>query len=142
MLQQNFMSPEALGLTASQHRALVLTLNALERGELTHTPKPMESAGTGEYSGLFNMASWNISSECGTVCCIAGTAELLGNLPVNSLERAIDDPRSSELFNLFYAVDESSGAPIYLLLEAIKPAQAAKALRGYLTSGVADWSTT
>lgn len=133
MLQQNFQTPEALGLTAPQHRALVLTLNALERGELryvpVHGPSLWPFSEDYPYTGHFNMRTFQSALPCGTVCCIAGTAELLGNTTFAGLNR------SPELEELFFP---SSSDPEYY--DKITPDQAAIALRAYLTTGVPDWS--
>lgn len=76
MLAQAFLSPTDLGLTDPQHAALVKVLGMLEREELKHA-KPKPCAGFGPFTGHFNMAFHNTITECGTVCCIAGTASLL-----------------------------------------------------------------
>jgi hypothetical protein len=132
MLAQNFQTPAALGLTDARHRALVLTLNALERGELCHEPFGPDDIKPGEnFTGHFNMAMWNKECSCNTVCCIAGTAELLGGLEVWDFESSIN--QNPGLFNLLYACDCKTP------LSQITPAQAAITLRSYLTTGNSGW---
>lgn len=133
MLQQNFQTPEALGLTAPQHRALVLTLNALERGELRHAPiDGVQRYDSANYTGHFNMEIWNSAEDCGTVGCIGGTAELLGSL--NSYSLADCAAVNGNLRGLLYPNIDGK------LWEFITVDQAATALRSYLTTGIADWS--
>lgn len=133
MLQQNFQTPEALGLTAPQHRALVLTLNALEREELRHVPIDRVLRGNStDYTGHFNMSAWNSTEECGTVGCIGGTAELLGSLTAHSLIYCAAANRTFRDL-LYPKIGEK-------LWSDITVDQAATALRSYLTTGIADWS--
>lgn len=132
MLAQNFKTPAELGLTEAQHRALVLTLNALERGELTHVIVEKNQYGgfvtNPKFTGHFNMRRWNYESDCGTVCCIGGTAEILGGLAQYELDQLSN--RNLQLSRLFYPNGNWDATP----------AKAAKTLRGYLTTGVTDWS--
>lgn len=130
MLAQNFMAAEVLGLNEMQHRALVLTLNALERGELKFVdinPYVGNSVKRGKFTGKFNMGIWN----CGSVCCIAGAAELLGNLDLCELDVVANE--TENLHKLFY--------PLLTKVprRKITVAQAAQALRSYLTCGEPRW---
>lgn len=65
--------------------------------------------------------------ECGTISCIGGTAELIGN--VNFGVRTMPE----KLWALFYP---RAAGPDW---DRITPAQAATALRSYLTTGSAHW---
>jgi hypothetical protein len=129
MLAQSFKSAADLGITEPQFDALRKTLVLLETGKLRHVPAPDNYQWSGtDFSFKFNMGSWRrdaAGGECGTVCCIGGTAELVGNVDFSDRAGALDD--------LFYAKD----CPINLT--AITPAQAATALRSYLTTGDARW---
>lgn len=125
MLANYYKTPADLQITDAEFEALVKVLGMLERGELVHaTPKPC--AGVGPLTGHFNMAFHNTITECGTVCCIAGTASLLIGIPLNH-------NRTKELRELCYpdSVRDWLG---------ITPAQAAIALRNYLTTGQPSWA--
>jgi hypothetical protein len=135
MLMANFKSASDLGITEPQKEALMKTLVLLETGKLTHVPDPIESPEyiipfeERQFSGEFNMSSWSKSHHCGTVCCIGGTAELVGSLPVYSLDPSCAS--NAGLHNLFY--------PQVGGYNQITPAQAARALRSYLTTSDAKW---
>ncbi len=135
MLAQNFLSPAALRLTKAQHDALVRTLGMLERGELAYAPfapiqLPSDRQLVNHQPGLFNMNSWHRTQACGTVHCIGGTAELLGG------EGLFDAYEHNEaLHDLFYPYPVPMGQ-----WEHITTAQAAMALRSYLTTGAACWA--
>jgi hypothetical protein len=125
MLAQNFKSADDLGITEPQHQALRKTLVLLETDKLTHVEPVDRCTDRGSFTGHFNMSEWNTASACGTVCCIGGTAELIGNVKFEpqSLPEGLD-----ELFfpNAFRAED-------------VTTSQAATALRAYLTTGDAKW---
>lgn len=133
MLAQSFQSAADLGITELQKEALRKTLVLLETGKLRLVPM----GGTPEYadqpsvfSGQFNMNQWRAENECGTICCIGGTAELIGGVDMR--------PRShnGRLIGLFYPDIDC------LVWASITPAQAARALRSFLTTGDAKWQET
>lgn len=134
MLAQSFKSADELGISEMQKDALAKTLVLLETGRLTHAPSPVrETDGyreSDEFTGHFNMARWRAAEECGTVCCIAGTAELVGTV---TFDPDCDD--NEALFDLFWVGDSQFGGDI----SHITPEQAARALRSYLTTGKARW---
>ncbi len=130
MLAQNFMTPAQLGLTENQHGALVQVLGMLDRGELVYTP--MAAVAEGNFQnrpGLFNMNAWHRAQECGTIHCIGGTAELLGADDFHWIVQ-----HNSALRNLFYPFSVP-----HRKWELITTAQAAAALRSYLTTGESNW---
>lgn len=119
MLAQNFMPAEALGIKEPLHLALIKVLGMLERGEIK--------------SKKFNMRTIG-KPQCGTAGCIQGWAKSVDNriLGLLMMER-------SALFN---------GAKPYLKLCIpnhckpawhATPAQAAIALRTFLTTGHDGW---
>lgn len=124
MLAQNFQTAEALGIPEPHRQALMKTLVLLETGKLK---RARLGDGTVDpnapFTGHFNMAEWKIVNECGTVCCIGGTAELIGGV-------VFDFERNWCLEDLFY--------PDTALYSITVP-QAARALRSYLTTGEANW---
>jgi hypothetical protein len=132
MLAQNFMTAADLGLEPEEKAALVTLLGMLERGELVHVPNedviPMGVAK--KFTGGFNMGVWKAETEnCGSVCCIGGSAELVGGLREDQLfGRAHGNPDLEELF--------FPGG----FLGKITVPQAASALRNYLTTRHASWS--
>src|SRR5437764_12102566 len=118
MLAQNFRSADDLGITEPQHDALRKTLVLLETGRLVHTEPGRTRGDRGRFTGHFNMREWNSAGACGTVCCIGGTAELIGNVH-------FDPERLPEgLDELFF--------PNTARVEDIDTSQAATALRCYL----------
>jgi hypothetical protein len=131
MLMQNFKSAADLGITEPQLSALQKTLVLLETGRLVHADFDGRSSDgyreEGEFTGHFNMGRWRAAQDCGTVCCIAGTAELIGDVEFSTAS-------GGALGDLFWAGDCS---PKEIL--NITPAQAATALRSYLTTGDARW---
>lgn len=131
MLMQNFQTADQLGLTEQQRDALIKTLVLLETGKLTHVSASGDFRFSDHFTGHFNMDNWNRSDACGTICCIGGTAELVGHLPLFSLNILARRDSYSDLFDLF--------CPQMLDWEEITTAQAATALRAFLTTGKADW---
>lgn len=139
MLAQNFQTAEALGITDTELDALIKVLGMLERGEL---------------DGHFDMGNW--LNHCGTVGCIAGTAHIVtdgvafpwvrdlmaffrGEDRGLSWKAVTSYPRNRPfLWDLFTPEDEAESVGIGL--GAIKPAQAAIALRNYLSSGEPRWA--
>ena len=123
-----FMIAEQLDLTEAKHHALVLTLTALERGEITHWNGNECYLEQGYvFTGSFNMAWWcnSLPNKCGTVACIGGTAEMLGKVDFGG-------NRTDELDDLFYP-------PTNYDYNNITTNQAADVLRNYLTTGHANW---
>lgn len=139
MLMQNFKSADDLGLTEPQLSALQKTLVMLETDKLTHGPYDqfiddnleVGNALHRSFTGHFNMATWQADYECGSACCIGGTAEVVGGLRPKELFRAAEG--DTPLHTLF-GLDRSRP-----WLSKITPQQAARALRSYLTTGAADW---
>lgn len=128
MLAQNLKSAIELGISENQMTALVTVLGMLERGELKHAKidksKPNHMWPL-KFSGLFNMGEWQQSFDCGTVCCIGGTAELLSGEEFENM--------TEEVEGLFYPNGISDWG-------SITPEQAACALRSFLTTGNANWA--
>lgn len=125
MLANAFLTPADLQITDAEFEALVKVLGMLEREELVRA-KPKPCAGLGPFTGHFNMAFFNTATECGTVCCIAGTAALLMGKPFNA-------GRTPQLKSLCYPL---AAGPDW---EIITPPHAAIALRDYLTHGDTNW---
>lgn len=125
MLAQNFKSAIELGIPEDQVSALQKTLVLLETGRLKHAPYSNTLVGRGApFTGHFNMAGWHRSVDCGTACCIGGTAELVGSVVFDIIGRP------AALKKLFYPDGR---------MDTITPDQAATALRSYLTTGDARW---
>lgn len=140
MLAQNFKSPTDLGLTDAEQSAFILVLGLLERGELVHVTKWSGASlrKDGQYSGQFCMELWNDTfSSCGTIGCIGGTAEMVGNLPHGSL---LDTMKGNQkLTDLCFPGELLFEAGVEIDYSDITPAQAARALRSYLTTGDPNW---
>ncbi len=129
MLAQNFKTATDLGISEAQVAALQKVLVLLETGKLTHTPADgnnYEIYRDAPFTGHFNMAAWRQETDCGTVCCIGGTAEAISGIPFCD-----DYEESEELCDLFHPPRFRDGK--------ITTAQAAIALRSYLTTGDSRW---
>lgn len=130
MLAQNFKSPADLALTDEEFRGLITTLGMMERGELTHVKAPQPIRSASHFTGHFNMDWWAHEADCGSVCCIGGTAELVGGF---RFSRAARD----RLGALFYP---SRDRPSVTNYATITPTQAARALRSFLITGEPRWA--
>lgn len=138
MLAQNFKTASYLKITRRQFEALCKTLVLLETNKLVHTPTRNSSSlpfKEATFTGHFNMDAWSVVYRCGTVACIGGTAELVGGLERQSMHNAAMS--NVQLYNLFYLshnnrYDNNS-------FSKVTTAQAAVALRSYLTTGDARW---
>jgi hypothetical protein len=129
-----FLPASRLGLEERHRVALILVLEAHERGELRdvdygNVNALLPNSVTAKFSGNFSMTTWMRSYECGTICCIGGTAELLGCLERGELKRLVDGDSGHVLFDLFYP--DRIGC--YGLAEAMR------VLEGFLMRGVVEW---
>jgi len=127
------MTAKDLALEEKELVALISLLGLLEREELPHVKyhtlnkdNPINRNTFG-----FNMAVWSSATDCGTVCCLGGSAEIIGGFR----QKHFCYTRNVELHELFYP-------PIggYTRWKLITTEQAATALRNYLTTGKASWS--
>jgi hypothetical protein len=134
MPERHLLSAAALGITRKTRDALVKTLAAFEGGKMRHVHRDdvtysVTRARDRKFSYDFNMSEWSVPHTCGTVACIGGTAELLGELGPDGL----DEDQTEMLYELCYP----HGAGISW--DKITPAQATRALCSYLTTGNPDW---
>ncbi len=132
MLAQSFLSASDLGITEPQKAALMKVLVLLETGKLRNCPMGGPSDSAKMYSGQFNMNQWSAENECGTIACIGGTAELVGDLEARELNDAAYSHKPLHALFYPYIVDNRDWTDI-------TTAQAATALRSYLTIGDARW---
>lgn len=130
MLAQSFKSAADLDITEPQRSALMKTLMLLETGKLQYRQVSEESDDSDEptFCENFNMRFWRVKHPCGTIACIGGTAELIGDVTFG------DRMRKPGLAQLFWPWPMNNEQ-----IAAITPAQAATALRSYLTIGDARW---
>jgi hypothetical protein len=125
MLAQNFLDPDVLGISATAQAALIKVLGMLERGELHYCRRGDDIRPNG-----FNLANHRVELACGTVACIAGWADIAARpRRLNLLRQAAKRAALADLF-----------APENLSWHAVRPEQAACALRNYLTLGEPRWS--
>jgi hypothetical protein len=133
MLMQNFKSAADLGITEPQLSALMKTLVLLETDALQFVPVSEDDDGGEEsptFCSNFNMRFWSLTEHrCGTVACIGGTAELIGDVKFSGWVH------NNGLNDLFWPIKHMNHSRI----AAVTPAQAATALRSYLTTGDAKW---
>ena len=129
-LEGKFKTADELGLGEEQRCGLVKTLAYIEAGKLMHVSWGHLMAGLSSVAPLmpFNMRTWFSRHSCGTVCCIGGTAQMLGG--ARYPERATP----YQLRVLFGLIDHE-----YDSMDDITERQAGVALRGYLETGTTDW---
>jgi len=133
MLAQSFKTADELEITEAQKAALMKVLVLLETEKLVHVAAGLIYAKSEpKFAGQFNMNQWRGENHCGTICCIGGTAELVGNLERHEFHDAACE-KNVELRHLFYPTSAA------IDWESITPAQAAIALRSYLTTGDSHW---
>lgn len=122
MLAQNFKPPTDLRISDREQVALIKVLGMLERGEISQR--------------MFDMST--IGDGCGTVGCLMGWAKF-----VSGDVKLFDDLHETQghispLHHLFmFCVTRSAQL---VQRASVRPAQAAMALRSYLTTGDADWA--
>jgi hypothetical protein len=139
MLAQTYLDARKLGITERERDALIDVLAGLERGHFVHL-QDAEVANNYAVGLAFNMSDFN----CGTTACIAGWCDLLhGTQFVKRCAGSWTNRpgRRRNLQDLFHAEDDDYSADDneWIYLEEITTAQAAAALRNYLTSGKARW---
>lgn len=130
MLAQNFKTADDLQITEEQKAALCKTLVLLETNKLTHVVQSFEGDDEATFSGHFNMCNWAAKHGCGTIGCIGGTAEMVGQVSFGYIYGI----QNRALKNLFLPI----GVPP-IQWGNITTAEAANALRSYLTTGDARW---
>lgn len=134
MLMHSFKPAADLGISERNKEGLMKVLVLLETKKLHHIDKRTANwseRGKRKFTGHFNMAVVVAEYDCGTAACICGTAQLLG---YTSMAAAAND--SPALMGLFCG----HGRPLGMRLNDLTPAQAARALRSYLTTGDAKWA--
>jgi hypothetical protein len=130
MLAQYFKTPADLGIDDAELAALINVLGILERGEVRRSEWKQTLNRRPRVMKGFNMLSFYAKGSCGTVGCICGWAEYIGKLPTFSLARKrFYDPRLMQLFE-----------PEIIDSDAVRPDQAAIALRNFLTLGDPRWA--
>lgn len=132
MLARTVLTPEQLEITPGVHAAILTLLGMMERGELVHVgfrDSTNEPHVPWPRVGQFNMNCWVGYGDCGTVHCIGGSLELLA-----PAEGCLQSPHAMGLYHLFYPDLDSDWANITV-------AQAAAALRNYLSTGQPEWKS-
>src|ERR1700679_4104916 len=135
MLAQNFKSAADLNISDVEIQSLVAVLGMLEREELVHGETPLCTKP--RKPNEFNMAA-TLENSCGTIACIAGWAhEVSGREAFPEIVKGeIGDwkLRANPALLGIFGIGRRHG-----VLYSITPAQAAAALRSYLTTGDACW---
>lgn len=146
-----FRTAAELGINPVEYAAMLRVLDGLEKDEFVHDDcnNPVTLNG-------FNMGVPSRVSSCGTACCIGGwvsvfmqggkknragkyifSEEKTDNYVESkalSFSERFNTPQRKAVEDLFY--------PPNMVWEDIEPAQAARALRNYLTTGQPNWSST
>ncbi len=132
MLAQNFKTPADLDLTEVEFDALAKVLGMLERGDLTYA-----QFAEGD---TFNMGFWQSVEKCGTIGCICGWANhVSGGRAFRGVGGTGYRGHNESLRDLFIPFRDPNGEIANAKLRRVTMAQAATALRSYLTSGDARW---
>ncbi len=122
MLMQNFKTAADLGISDPELTGLIKVLGMLERGELTNADEFEKG------DMLFNMGTQG--RGCGTPACIGGWVALLnGENQRDYVNKYLRFPREEGISALYWNYP-SYNTPV---------AQAATALRSYLTTGDPRW---
>ena len=131
-LEGKFKTAAELGLSEDQRCGLIKALAYIEAGKITHInyEDTRNESDKTDSAHRFNMGIWYDHYPCGTVCCIGGTAEMLGSVGYPKTKIPF------ELRSLFGLVDDE-----FVFMHDITERQAGVALRGYLTTGKTDWAT-
>jgi hypothetical protein len=136
-----FLSAEQLKLTDRQRTALIKTLNLMETHGIDHEKHINGPTLTGSWR--FDMREWvspesTLKNECGTVCCIGGTASLLDGGPyASSITNSIFHDQwgkltgDQNLANLFYRWSKRG--------KKVTVDCASQQLRKYLETGMCPW---
>lgn len=130
-LEGRFLSADALGLDEEHRCALIKTLAFIEAGRTAYTGDSYKPKGMG-----FNMQVWRNRHSCGTVACLGGTSELLGDVSFAYVQDAQMKSGTNliqlrELFGLY--------KDRYHKMGKVTEKQAGVALRNYLETGRANW---
>jgi|ERR1700722_2093707 len=128
MLAQNFKTATDLGIEDVELEALIKVLGMLERGEIK-APPPKANFGSTPNPNIaptmFCMSFIKAGGECGTAACILGWAQIVAD------NDDIFEVTKGPCEALFYPYDEA--------IRCRNPAQAAIALRNFLTFGEPRW---
>lgn len=146
MLAQSFKTAKELGISQQAIEALQKVLVLFETEKVRYIPEDeyqlrgypdmpyaVDSSNPNSAKILFNMSSWSSPRDCGTVCCIGGTAALISGIDFNALVHSRNgiSKEIQSLYRLFYP--DCSG------YDDVTVDQAAQALRNYLTTGEPQW---
>ena len=140
MLAQNFKTASDLEITEKQKQALIKTLVLFETDRMNSFDCSADSidwpnAYDPAFTGNFNMRFWSVAHpSCGTVACIGGTAEIIGDV---SFDGWMNNDSLRQLF--CPGGEEEPITVVHARLNKITPRQAATALRNYLTTGEPNW---
>ncbi len=141
LMQRQMKTAQELGISQEQLDALVMTRDHLNKMQLKEN---LWVRFIKNQPVVFRMNTWITGfvyeERCGSVCCIGGTAELLGN--VNFTDRHI--PLPEQLDNLFFPPKGQKHYQVSIHASRhpawkATPKQAAVALETYLYDGKTDW---
>lgn len=142
MLARNLKPAAELGLSDTEHSALVAVLGFLEREEAKHRIDPYKKLpGNG-----FNMDAVGSKSDCGTCACIMGWArimtgdeDLFYRCNLHEQSPGVDGLRDLFLFKctpVFDGIFKKDASNV----RNVTLEQGAAALRNYLTLGEPRWA--
>lgn len=132
-LEGKFLSAKKLNLTENQRCGLIMVLANIEAGKFMHIePSELTEKNIVGARSLgktaFNMNHWWTRLNCGSVCCLGGSAEMLSGAK-------FEGAALSDATKALFAIGNYSNAPSRKATEK----QAGVALRNYLETGHPNW---
>ena len=128
------LSPTALGISQSEHTAMLEVREQFASGVFRHDPEADADKPNG-----FNM-DYARATDCGTTCCIGGWMWMAMNrdrtTDYASAGSYVNSQRKRRLGFLFYPEFESDSE---MHLSDITPGAALKAIDSFLATGDPDW---
>ncbi len=125
-----FLSASELHITEQEREALIRAYVFMTTNKKFRHMIDADNSNSNDI--IFNMSNWNYKTDCGTVCCIGGTAEMLMNMQGKNFSFDLDGS-SASLYNLFYP-------PFKYNYNKIMIPEATQALYNFLTKGEAHWN--
>lgn len=132
-----FLSAQVLRIQPWERESLINLLPCLEGP----TPERIRGVRTAQPASWFDMREGCVTSECGTVACIGGWVAILGGYTIpERINHYVS--HASVISALYYPLRNlPSGSLLRKRAWAATPAQAARAVRNFLTTGRPAWES-
>jgi len=142
MLKRTFKTAAELQISAETYAAALQVLDQMERGLIEYREIDDTSYRLRNFMNFgpeflrpftFNMVEWMTDiPHCGTVCCIGGAIEMVMGYSMSGWDE-------DQMYPLFFVGSDGGRRAIKHSLTSITVAQAAAALRNFLTDGQPHW---